>query len=199
MSYVIVVAELAVLLFPAASVNAPLATDTEPEPLCVFAVGVNTTEYDVPEPVKDDNVPPLNVTSPTTKSVEASDNVMVNTEVSHDFKVDLLAVIELTEGTCVSYAIVVVELAVLLFPAASVNLSAATETEPEVLCVSAVGSNPTVYEVLETAVNENRVPPITVISPGVKPVGASKNVNVNVDFSPDFNEAEPAAIETVGA
>lgn len=42
-SYVIVVVELAVLPFPAASVNAPLATDTEPEPLCVFAVGVNTT------------------------------------------------------------------------------------------------------------------------------------------------------------
>ena len=43
-SYVIDVDELAELLFPAASVNAPLATDTEPEPLCVFAVGVNTTE-----------------------------------------------------------------------------------------------------------------------------------------------------------
>ena len=198
MSYVIVVAELAVLLFPAASVNAPLATDTEPEPLCVFAVGVNTTEYDVPEPVKDDNVPPLNVTSPTTKSVEASDNVMVNTEVSHDFKVDLLAVIELTEGTCVSYAIVVVELAVLLFPAASVNLSAATETEPEVLCVFAVGVNTTVYDVPEP-VNDDRVPPLTVMSPSTKFVEASDKVNVKVDVSPDFNEAEPAAIETDGA
>ena len=144
MSYVIVVAELAVLLFPAASVNTPLATDTEPEPLCVFAVGVNTTVYEVLETlVNEDSVPPLNVTSPTTKFVDASDNVIVNTEVSHDFKVDLLAVIELTEGTCVSYAIVVVELAVLLFPAASVNLSAATETEPEVLCVFAVGVNTT--------------------------------------------------------
>ena len=198
MSYVIVVAELAVLLFPAASVNAPLATDTEPEPLCVFAVGVNTTEYDVPEPVKDDKVPPLAVTSPTTKSVEASDNVMVNTEVSHDFKVDLLAVIELTEGTCVSYAIVVVELAVLLFPAASVNLSAATETEPEVLCVFAVGVNTTVYDVPEP-VNDDRVPPLTVMSPSTKFVEASDKVNVKVDVSPDFNEAEPAAIETDGA
>ena len=103
MSYVIVVAELAVLLFPDASVNLSTATDTEPEPLCVFAVGVNTTVYDVPETaVNDDRVPPLNVTSPTTKFVDASDNVIVNTEVSHDFKVDLLAVIELTEGTCVS-------------------------------------------------------------------------------------------------
>ena len=103
MSYVFVVAELAVLLFPAASVNAPLETEIEPVPFCVFAVGVNTTVYDVPETaVNDDSVPPLNVMSPSTKFVDVSDNVMVNTEVSHDFKVDLLAVIELTEGTWVS-------------------------------------------------------------------------------------------------
>ena len=102
MSYVIVVAELAVLLFPAASVNPPLATDTEPEPLCVFVVGVNTTVYDVPETaVKDDNVPPLNVTSPTTKSVEASDKVNVKVDVSPDFSVVALAAM-LTVGTRVS-------------------------------------------------------------------------------------------------
>ena len=199
MSYVIVVAELAVLLFPAASVNTPLATDTEPEPLCVFAVGVNATVYEVLETlVNEDSVPPLNVTSPTTKFVDASDNVIVNTEVSPDFKVDLLAVIELTEGTCVSYAIVVVELAVLLFPAASVNLSAATETEPEVLCVFAVGVNTTVYEVPEPEKDDN-VPPLNVMSPSTKFVEASDKVKVNVEFSPDFNEAELAAIETDGA
>ena len=199
MSYVIVVAELAVLLLPAASVNAPLATDTEPEPLCVFAVGVNTTVYDVPETaVNDDRVPPLNVTSPTTKSVEASDNVIVNTEVSPDFKVDLLAVIELTEGTCVSYVIVVVKLAVLLFPAVSVNLSAATDIEPEPLCVFAVGVNTTVYDVPEPA-NDDNVPPLTVMSPTTKSVAASDKVNVNVDVSPDFNVDALAAIETVGA
>jgi hypothetical protein len=96
-SYVIVVAELAVLLFPAASVNAPLATDTEPELVCVFAVGVNTTVYDVPEPVNDDKVPPLNVMSPTTKSVEASDKVNVNVDVSPDFNEAELAAIE-TDG-----------------------------------------------------------------------------------------------------
>jgi hypothetical protein len=199
-SYVIVVAELAVLPFPAASVNLSTATDTEPEPLCVFAVGVNTTVYDVPETaVNDDNVPPLNVTSPTTKSVEASDNVIVNTEVSPDFKVDLLAVIELTEGTCVSYVIVVAELAVLLFPAASVNLSTATDIEPEPLCVFAVGVNTTVYDVPETAVNDDKVPPLNVMSPSTKFVEASDKVKVNVEFSPDFNEAELAAIETDGA
>jgi hypothetical protein len=193
-----VVVELAVLVLPAVSEKTPLETETEPEPLWEFAVGVNTTVYDVPEPVNDDNAPPLAVMSPTTKSVEASDNVIVNTEVSPDFKVDLLAVIELTEGTCVSYAIVVVELAVLLFPAASVNLSAATETEPEVLCVFAVGVNTTVYEVPEPEKDDN-VPPLNVMSPSTKFVEASDKVKVNVEFSPDFNEAELAAIETDGA
>jgi hypothetical protein len=96
-SYVIAVAELAVLLFPAASVNVPLATDTEPEPVCVFAVGVNTTEYDVPEPLNDDNVPPLAVISVTTKLVDASDNVNVNVDVSPDFNEAELAAIE-TDG-----------------------------------------------------------------------------------------------------
>ena len=75
-------AELAVLLFAAASVNVPSATETEPEPLCVFVVGVNTTVYDVPETaVNDDNVPPLKAISPTAKSVEVSDKVKVNVEV----------------------------------------------------------------------------------------------------------------------
>ena len=138
----IVVAELAVLLFPAASVNPPLATDTEPELVCVFAVGVNTTVYDVPEPENDDNVPPLNVMSPTTKLVEASDKVNVNVDVSPDFNEAELAAIE-TVGACVSYVIVVAELAVLLFPAASVNAPLATDTEPEPLCVFAVGVNTT--------------------------------------------------------
>ena len=75
-------AELAVLLFAAASVNVPSATETEPEPLCVFVVGVNTTVYDVPETaVNEDRVPPLKVMSPSTKFVEASDKVKVNVEV----------------------------------------------------------------------------------------------------------------------
>jgi hypothetical protein len=75
------VAELAVLFFAAASVNVPSATETEPEPLCVFVVGVNTTVYDVPETaVNDDNVPPLKVMSPTSKFVEASDKVNVKVD-----------------------------------------------------------------------------------------------------------------------
>ena len=196
MSYVIVVAELAVLLFPAASVNPPLATDTEPEPLCVFAVGVNTTLYDVPEPLNDDNVPPLNVMSPTAKSVEASDNVMVRVEVSPDFSEAEPAAIE-TVGACVSYVKVVVELAVLPFPAASVNAPLATDTEPEPVCVFAVGVNTTVYDAPEP-LNDDNVPPLAVISVTTKLVDASDNVNVNVDVSPDFSVVALAAIETVG-
>ena len=74
-------AKLAALEFPAASVNAPLATDTEPEPLCVSVVGVYTTVYEVPEtPVNDDNVPPLAVMSPSTKFVADSDKVNVNVD-----------------------------------------------------------------------------------------------------------------------
>ena len=125
---------------PAASVNLSKATDTEPELVCVFAVGVNTTVYDVPEPENDDKVPPLNVMSPTTKLVEASDKVNVNVDVSPDFNEAELAAIE-TVGACVSYVIVVAELAVLLFPAASVNAPLETDTEPEPLCVFAVGVN----------------------------------------------------------
>ena len=127
---------------PAASVNLSKATDTEPELVCVFAVGVNTTVYDVPEPENDDKVPPLNVMSPTTKLVEASDKVNVKVDDSPDFNEAELAAIE-TVGACVSYVIVVAELAVLLFPAASVNAPLATDTEPEPLCVFAVGVNTT--------------------------------------------------------
>jgi hypothetical protein len=89
-----VVVELAVLPFPAASVNVPSATETEPVPLCVFVVGVNTAVYDVPEPVNDDSVPPLADISVTTKSVEASDKVNVNVDVSSDFNEAELAAIE---------------------------------------------------------------------------------------------------------
>ena len=98
-SYVIDVAELAELVFPAASVNTPSATDTEPEPLWVFAVGVYTTVYEVPDTaVNDDNVPPVTETSPVVKFDDASDKVIVSVVVSPDFSVDVPATIELTDG-----------------------------------------------------------------------------------------------------
>ena len=70
--------------------------------------------------------------SPTTKSVEASDKVNVNVDVSPDFNEAELAAIE-TVGTRVSYVKFVLVLAKLLFPAASVNAPLATDTEPEPL------------------------------------------------------------------
>ena len=48
----------------------------------------------MPDPEKDDKVPPLNVMSPTAKSVDASDNVIVRVDVSPDFSVVALAEIE---------------------------------------------------------------------------------------------------------
>ena len=68
----------------------------------MFAVGVNTTVYEDPEPANDDKVPPLTVMSPTANVVDDSDNVMVNVEVSPDFNVEELAEIELTVGAVVS-------------------------------------------------------------------------------------------------
>ena len=85
------------LSFPAVSANLLHPTDTEPELLWVFAVGVNTTVYEAPEPANDDRVPPLTVMSPTTKSVEASDKVKVKVDVSPDFNEAELAAIE-TDG-----------------------------------------------------------------------------------------------------
>jgi hypothetical protein len=103
-----------------------------------------------------------------------------------------------TVAALVSYEMVVIELSVLFFPAVSVNLSAATDTEPVPLCVFAVGVNVAVYEVPEPA-NVDNVPPLTVMSASIKLVDASDNVNVSVDVSPNFNVVELAEIDTVGA
>ena len=62
-----------------------------------------------------------------------------------------------------------------------------------------VGVNTTVYDVPDTAVNDDRVPPLKVMTPSTKLVEASDNVIVSVDVSPDFNKVELAAIDTVGA
>ena len=130
-------------VFPAASANTPIATEIAPVPDCVLAVGVNTAVYTVDD-VADiaASVPPVAVASPVTKFVDGSDKVNVNVELSPDFNKAELAAIE-TVGACVSYVIDVVELAVLLLPAASVNAPLATDTEPEPLCVFAVGVNTT--------------------------------------------------------
>ena len=72
------VAELAVFEFPAASVNVAPATEMDPEPVCVLAVGVNTTEYTVDDVVVSaPMLPPETVMSSTAKVLDASDSVNV--------------------------------------------------------------------------------------------------------------------------
>ncbi len=79
-SYGILKAVLAVFSFATASVNAPAPTEIDAVP-DELDVGVNVAVYVLPEPLKPDNAPPETVTSPTTKSDDASDNVKVNTSV----------------------------------------------------------------------------------------------------------------------
>jgi hypothetical protein len=97
------VAELAVFEFPAASVNVAPATEMDPEPVAVSAVGVNTTEYTVDDvAVNDDSVPPDTVMSPTAKSVAASDSVKVMVSVWPDLSVPEPVCVSDTVGTEVS-------------------------------------------------------------------------------------------------
>jgi hypothetical protein len=71
-------AELAVLLLPAASVNRVPVTEIDAVPEFVFTVGVNTTEYTVEDVVvRALMVPPLKVMSSAAKLDDASDRVKV--------------------------------------------------------------------------------------------------------------------------
>ena len=93
----------AVLLLPAASVKRVPATEIEPVPDCVLAVGVKTTEYTVEDVVVSvPMLPPEKVMSPTTKSDEASDNVNVTVSVWLDFKESDPARVMVTVGAVVS-------------------------------------------------------------------------------------------------
>ncbi len=67
---------LAEFVFPAASPNAPMGAVNVAVP-DDSTVGVKVAVYVVPEPVKVDNVPPVVVMSPATKSVDDSDNANV--------------------------------------------------------------------------------------------------------------------------
>jgi hypothetical protein len=79
-SYAMLNAVLAVFAFVAASVNTPAPTEIDAVPDAPD-VGVNVAVYEVPEPLKPDNVPPETVTSLSIKFVEVSDNVKVSTSV----------------------------------------------------------------------------------------------------------------------
>ena len=78
---------LAVLSLPTPSVNVEPATEMDPVPDSVFAVGVNTTEYTVEDvDVSDPMEPSDTVISPAPKVDEASESVNVITTVWPDLR-----------------------------------------------------------------------------------------------------------------
>jgi hypothetical protein len=201
-SYVIVVAELAVLLFEAASVNVPSATETEPVPLCVFAVGVNDTVYEVPEPVNDVSAPPLTVMSPTTKLVDASDNVNVSVDVWLERNEVELAEID-TVGAVVSTVTVrldevdvtvesasrVVEIAVIaLSPAVSTPVSHVHTPVVELVVHVLPETTPSTYN-------------CTVEPTGAEPVKVSvvADVMLSVEEVPKSSVASRSGVEVLGS
>ena len=172
------------LPLPVASVNRAAATEIEPVPDCVLAVGVNTTEYTVEDVVVSAlMVPPEKVMSAAVKVLDASESVKVMVSVWPDRSVVDPARVMATVGSRVSKGIDRVLDAVLSLPAESVNLAAATERVPVPDSVSAVGVNRTVYAVEEMVVSALMLPPVTVMSSTVKVEDASDSVKVMVWFA----------------
>ena len=88
---------------PGVSVNLALATEIEPDPDCVFVVGVNTTEYTVDDVVVSVPIlPPVTVMSSAAKSDDASDSVNVTVSVWLDFKDPVPARVMVTVGATAS-------------------------------------------------------------------------------------------------
>jgi hypothetical protein len=84
-------------------VNVAPATEIEPVPVCVFVVGVNTTEYTVDEVVVSvPMVPPEMVMSPAAKLDEVSDSVNVMVSVWPDLREPDPARVTVTVGASVS-------------------------------------------------------------------------------------------------
>ena len=172
------------LPLPVASVNRAVATEMEPAPDWVLAVGVNTTEYTVDDVVVSaPMLPPETVMSAAVKVLDASDSVKVMVSVWPDRSDVDPARVMATVGSRVSKGIDRVLDAVLSFPAESVNLAPSTERVAVPDSVSAVGVNKTRYTVEETVVREPMLPPVTVISAAAKVEDASDSVNVMVWFA----------------
>ena len=94
---------LAVFSLPMPSVNVEPATEMDPVPDAVFAVGVNTTVYTVDDvEVNEESVPSDTVMSPTTKFVDASDSANVVTTVWPDLRDPDPARVMVTIGAAVS-------------------------------------------------------------------------------------------------
>jgi hypothetical protein len=100
----------AVLLLEAMSVKVAPATDKDPVPELVFAVGVNTAEYSVDEMVVSvPMLPPDTVMSPTAKLDEASDSVKVMISVWPDLRDSEPARAMVTVGAVVSIVMELVD------------------------------------------------------------------------------------------
>ena len=94
---------LAVLSLPTPSVNVEPATEMDPVPDSVFAVGVKTTEYTVEDVVVSDPIePPETLMSPAPKVDEASESVNVMTTVWPDLREPDPARVMVTVGAAVS-------------------------------------------------------------------------------------------------
>ena len=88
----------------------------------------------------------------------------------------------------------------LVLVARSVKTPAPTDSDADPAFVFAVGVNITVYTVDDTAVNDDKVPPDTVMSPTTKSADASDNVKVTVSVWLNRKPPEPNRLrETDGA
>ena len=79
-------------MLPAASVKV-LARTLMVAGVVLLVAGVKVAEYEVPDPVKAESVPPATVTSDEVKSEEDSLRLKVRVAVSPDFREDLSEVI----------------------------------------------------------------------------------------------------------
>ena len=131
----------AVFVFVFVSVMDPDATVTTAVPPD-DREAVNVAVYVMPLPEKFVRVPNFADTSAEVNVV--TDSLTVNvTVVAEPDVTDAGLALMVTDGFDVSYGTVSALLAVLLFPAASVNLDKATEIEPVPDCVLVVGVNTT--------------------------------------------------------
>ena len=130
-----------VFAFVFASVMDPDATVTTAMPP-VDGEAVNVAVYVIPLPEKLVREPKVDVTSEAENVVTDSLTVKVTAVVEPDVT-DAGLALNVTVGAAVSYEILNVLEAVLLFPAASVNLDKSTEMEPVPASVLAVGVNTT--------------------------------------------------------
>ena len=187
-----------VFAFVFASVMDPDATVMTAVPP-VDGEAVKVAVYVLPLPEKLVRVPNRADTSSEVNVVTDSLTLKVIVVEEPDVTDAGLALI-VADGRDVSYGMDSALLAVLLFPAASVNLDRATEIDPEPELTLLVGVNTTEYTVDEVVVSVLIVPPEKVMSSAAKDVDASDSVKVIVSVWPTVSvPVPPRETATVGA